>query len=146
MSLPTLPCYPCPYDASCCAYGTTVSDEEAAAIEANHGPGLVYKTRWGEWRTRVRNRRCVLYRNGGCTIHDKSYYPSMCRGFPWIDEETGGRYEYDVTICGGFVAQPELIAIQRALPSAEDFENGRANGNHRNETVDASGDPEIIHP
>src|SRR5215212_943844 len=85
MTLPSLPCYPCPYGASCCAYGTTVSGEEAAAITANHGPGLVYETRWGEWRTRVRNKRCVMFRNGGCTIHDQAYYPAMCRGFPWTD-------------------------------------------------------------
>src|SRR3954463_10319359 len=81
-SLPSLPCYPCPYQASCCAHGSTVTDEEAAAIEANHGPGVVYRTRWGEWRTRVRNGRCVLLRDGGCTIHDRPYYPAVCRGFP----------------------------------------------------------------
>jgi hypothetical protein len=57
----------------------------------------------------------MLFRDGGCTIHDKSYYPAMCRGFPWTDE-TGARYEYDVTICGAFAKDPELIAIQRALP------------------------------
>jgi hypothetical protein len=119
-TLPSLPCYPCPYDASCCAYGATVSEEEAAAIEANHGPGLVYKTRWGEWRTRVRNKRCALFRDGGCTIHDRSYYPTMCQGFPWTDGDTGGRYEYDVMICGAFAAHPELVAIQRALPPAPD--------------------------
>lgn len=115
--LPSLPCYPCPYDASCCAYGATVTDEEAAAIEANHGTGLVYQTRWGERRTRVRNGRCALFRDGGCTIHDKPYYPAVCRGFPWTDAETGGRYEYDVTICGEFVTRPELVEIQRAIPS-----------------------------
>lgn len=113
-ALPTLPCYPCPYHASCCAYGSTVSDQEAAAIEANHGPGLVYRTRWGEWRTRVRKGRCALFRDGGCTIHDKPYYPAVCRGFPWTDAETGGPYEFDVTICGKFVEEPELIEIQRA--------------------------------
>ena len=118
MTFPSLPCFPCPYDASCCAHGTSLSDEEAAAIESNHGPGLVYKTRWGEWRTRVREKRCVMYRDGGCTIHDQSYYPAVCRGFPWIDTETGGRYEYDLTICGAFAEHPELIAIQRAIPLA----------------------------
>ncbi len=113
MTLPVLPCFPCPYDASCCAYGTTLSDAEAAAIEINHGPGLVYKTRWDEWRTRVRKGRCVMYLDGGCTIHNKPYYPSVCQGFPWIDAEHGGRYEYDVTICGAFAASPELVELQR---------------------------------
>jgi len=111
-SLPALPCYPCPYGASCCAYGTTVTDEEAAAIEQHHGPGLVYETRWGEWRTRVRNKRCALFRDGGCTIHDKPYYPTTCRLFPWTDAETNGPYEYDISICGHFEQQPELVEIQ----------------------------------
>ncbi len=115
-TLPSLPCYPCPFQASCCAYGTSLTEREAAEIEANHGPGLVYRTRWGDIRTRVRNKRCVMFRDGGCTIHDRSYYPAVCRGFPWIDAETGGRYEYDVSICGAFGLQPELIEIQRAGP------------------------------
>ena len=113
VTLPSLPCYPCPHQASCCAYGTTLSEEEATAIEANHGPGLVYETRWGEIRTRVRNRRCVLFRDGGCSVHDKPYYPTTCQGFPWVDGDTGETYEYDVTICGEFQARPELIEIVR---------------------------------
>ena len=118
--MPSLPCYPCPYEASCCAYGTSLSDEEALAIEANHGPGLVYRTRWGEWRTRVKKKRCVLYRDGGCAIHDQPYSPEICRGFPWTDAETGGPYSFDVTICGAFEARPELIALQRALSPVAD--------------------------
>jgi hypothetical protein len=116
--LPSLPCYPCPHSASCCAYGTSLSEDEAAAIEAEHGPGVVFRTRGGDWRTRVKNRRCVLLRDGSCIIHDRPYYPAVCRGFPWTDAETGGRYEYDVTICGEFVARPELVALQRAIRPA----------------------------
>lgn len=116
-TVPDLPCYPCPYNASCCAYGTTLSDEEAAAIEARFGPGLVRKTQWGEWRTRVRNRRCVMFRDGGCSIHAESFYPVQCRGFPWTDGE-GARYEYDITICGAFQERPELVEIQRRVPAA----------------------------
>lgn len=114
-ALPSLPCFPCPYNASCCAYGVSLTDDEAMAIESDHGPGLVYRTRWGEFRTRIRNKRCVMFRNGGCTIHDKSYYPATCRGFPWHDSE-GGRYEYDIGICGAFEANPELVQIQAATP------------------------------
>jgi hypothetical protein len=116
-AFPELPCFPCPYNASCCAYGTTVSEQEAAAIEAHLGPGLVYRTRWGEMRTRVRNRRCVLYRDGGCSVHDKPFYPSLCRAFPWTNGEDDGPYEYDTSICGHIDAQPEiveLVHIQRA--------------------------------
>lgn len=116
-AFPALPCYPCPYNASCCAYGTTVNDEEAVAIQAHHGPGYVYQTRWGEWRTRVKNRRCVFIKDGACSIHDKPYYPSLCRGFPWTDAETGEPYEWDVTICGHLDKHPELIPLQRAGPS-----------------------------
>jgi hypothetical protein len=61
----------------------------------------------------------MLYRDGGCTIHDKPYYPATCRDFPWIDSDTGGRYTYDVTICGEFDERPALIAIQRAIPRAD---------------------------
>lgn len=118
MTFPSLPCYPCPHAASCCAYGTSLTDAEAAAIAGAHGHGMVYFTRWGEWRTRVRGKRCALYRDGGCTIHDASYYPAQCRTFPWTDPETGLGYEYDVTICGDFQARPELVEIQRAIPRA----------------------------
>lgn len=113
---PELPCFPCPHNASCCGYGTTLSEDEARAIEAHLGPGLTWTSRWGEIRTRVRNRKCVLFRDGGCSIHDQPFYPTQCRGFPWTDGE-GSRYEYDVTICGEFQAQPELIEIQRRVPS-----------------------------
>lgn len=116
-SLPSLPCFPCPYNASCCAYGTSLTEEEAAAIERDHGPGLVYETRWGEWRTRVRNKRCVLFRDGGCIIHDQPYYPEICRGFPWLDAY-GGRYQYEVTICGAFEAHPDLVELHRAIPAS----------------------------
>jgi hypothetical protein len=118
MQLPSLPCYPCPHNASCCAYGVSLTDEEAGAIEANHGSGLVYKTRWGEFRTRIRNKRCALLRDGGCTIHDKPYYPATCRGFPWHDSEGVGRYEFDLTICGEFTTRQELVEIQRAIRPA----------------------------
>jgi hypothetical protein len=117
-TFPALPCFPCPYEASCCAYGVTLSEEEAAQIEAQHGPDVVYRTRFGEWRTRVKKKRCALFRDGGCSIHDKEYYPSLCRAFPWTDGETGGRYEYDIHICGEFAARPELVTIQRATPLA----------------------------
>jgi hypothetical protein len=112
--LPKLPCFPCPHASSCCAYGVTLSDEEAATIEANHGSGMVYQTRWGEWRTRVKKGRCVFYVNGGCSLHDKPYYPTLCDSFPWTDAETGEPYQYDVTICGEFVEGSALLQLQRA--------------------------------
>ncbi len=109
--LPTLPCFPCPHRASCCEYGTTLTDDEARAITVDHGEAMVYRTESNEWRTRVENGRCVFFVDGGCGIHDRSYYPAVCRGFPWIDAETGGPYESDRTICLEFVDRPELLDI-----------------------------------
>jgi hypothetical protein len=55
-----------------------------------------------------------LLRDNVCTIHSQPYYPAVCRGFPWIDAETGGPYEYDRTICPEFVVRPELVQLQKA--------------------------------
>lgn len=112
MPFPPLPCHPCPHRAACCAHGTTVTEEEGAAIRTRHGEDTVYRTRWGEWRTRVRAGRCVLWDGTGCMVHDQPYYPAVCRGFPWLDAETGGPYEFDQTICPEFVSRPELVRLQ----------------------------------
>jgi hypothetical protein len=53
----------------------------------------------------------VFLRDNVCTIHARPYYPAVCRGFPWIDAETGGPYEFDRTICPEFVHRPELVHI-----------------------------------
>ncbi len=119
---PALPCYPCPHHSSCCAYGVTLSDDEATAITRAHGGHTLYRTRWGEWRTRVSGGRCVFLRENVCTIHAEPYYPAVCRGFPWIDAETGGPYEYDRTICPESLHRPELDQLGGALP------NGQLNG------------------
>ena len=122
---PPLPCYPCPHHSACCAYGTTLSDEEAEAIRRRHGAHLIYRTRFGEWRTRVRKGRCVFLTDNVCTIYNQPYYPAVCRGFPWLDAETGGPYEFDREICPEFIRRPELHQIEgvprkgsrRGLPS-----------------------------
>ncbi len=116
---PSLPCYPCPHLSSCCAYGVTLSEDEAAAITRAHGADVVYRTRWGEWRTRVRGRRCVFLKANVCTIHADPYYPAVCRGFPWTDAETGGPYEYDRTICPEFFTRPELVRLGSPTTQAE---------------------------
>lgn len=110
-SLPPLPCYPCPHASACCAYGATLSDAEVEAIRATHGEGKVYRTRWGEWRTRVAKGRCVFLVENACSIYDQAYYPAVCRGFPFIDAETGGPYEFDRKICPEFDRRPELLQI-----------------------------------
>lgn len=106
-----LPCYPCPHQSACCNYGTTLSDEEAGAIGRRYGRELVYRTRWGEWRTRVRNRQCVFVRDNACLLHAEPFYPAVCRGFPWTDAETGGPYQFDQAIC------PELKGSGRGSAS-----------------------------
>ena len=112
---PPLPCFPCPHGSACCAYGVTLSDDEAAAIAREHGAHLIYQTRWGEWRTRVRQRRCVFLVENRCTIHGRSYYPAVCHGFPWTDAETGEPYQYDQTICPEFVRRPELVQLTKSV-------------------------------
>jgi Fe-S-cluster containining protein len=110
-SLPQLPCYPCPHASACCAYGATLSDAEVEAIRAVHGEGKMYRTRWGEWRTRVVKGRCAFLRDNACSIYDQPYYPAVCRGFPFVDSETGGPYEYEREICPEFERRPELLQI-----------------------------------
>lgn len=105
-----LPCHPCPHRAACCAYGTTLSEDEAASLRSRFGENVAYLTRWGEWRTRVRNKRCVFWNDQGCSIHSDPSYPEVCRAFPWRDVETGGPYEYDQTICPEFLIRPELTS------------------------------------
>ena len=112
-----LPCYPCPHLSSCCAYGVTLSDDEAAEIARAHGDGVVYRTRWGEWRTQVRGRRCLFLCPPIRTIPAESHSPAACRGFPWTDAETGGPYEYDRSICPEFITRPDLVQLGRALPN-----------------------------
>jgi len=109
--LPALPCYPCPHHAACCAYGTTLTAEEAKRILAAHGNAVAYRTRWGEWRTRVRKGRCALLVDNACSIYNQPYYPAVCRGFPFIDAESGGPYEFEREICPEFVRRPDLLQI-----------------------------------
>ncbi|HKV75853.1 MAG TPA: YkgJ family cysteine cluster protein [Gemmatimonadales bacterium] len=110
---PKLPCFPCPHHSACCAYGVTLTDEEAEGLGARYGRQKVYQNRWGEWRTRIRRGYCVFLVKNSCTIHDDPDYPAVCRGFPWTDAETGGPYEFDQTICPEFVSRPELVQIGR---------------------------------
>jgi len=111
--LSALPCYPCPHHSACCEYGATLSEAEAAQVMAAHGAETVFRARWGEWRTRVSKGRCVFLKDNACTIYDRPYYPAVCRGFPFVDAETGGPYQFDRTICPEFVSRPELLQINR---------------------------------
>ena len=62
-----------------------------------------------------------------CELHAEPYYPLVCRGFPWIDSETGGPYEFDRTICPEFEQRPELIAIH-PYRGRRGGQKGTANG------------------
>lgn len=115
-TFPALPCYPCPHASACCAFGVTLNDGEAEAIGAVHGSATIYRTRWGEWRTRVKARRCVFLVDNACSIYREAYYPAVCRGFPWTDSETGGPYEFDRTICPEFELRPQLLQLHRPVP------------------------------
>ena len=99
--VPGVTCYPCPYDASCCAR-RTVSDREAAAIELN--PAWIGVSNAVGRVADTSEEQTLRSTATGCTIHNKPYYPTVCRRFPW-STQTGGGTSYDVTICGGFVAR-----------------------------------------
>jgi hypothetical protein len=74
----------------------------------------VYRTRWGEWRTRVIRGRCAMWKDNACTIYNTPEYPEVCRAFPFIDVETGGPYRYDQTICPEFLTRPDLVQLRRS--------------------------------
>lgn len=124
---PALPCYPCPHHSACCAYGTTLSDEEAESIRSEYGDGPLYRTTNGDWRTRVVKGRCAFLVANVCAIYNQPYYPAVCRGFPWLDAETGGPYQYDRKICPEFSKRPELHQISP-------YSIGRALGRRRIKT------------
>lgn len=111
-----LPCYPCPHQSACCAYGTTLSDTEVEAITRELGTASIYRNRWGEWRTRIIKGRCAFLKKNACSIYDKPYYPAVCKGFPFVDAETGGPYEFDRDICPEFQLRPELHQINPLVP------------------------------
>lgn len=113
---PPLPCFPCPHASNCCSWGVTLSDEEAQALGERYGHQLLYKSRWGEWRTRVRQGKCVFLVNNACSIHADPHYPAVCRGFPFTDAETGGPYRYDQTICPEFEQRDDLKEVRRRDP------------------------------
>jgi Fe-S-cluster containining protein len=60
----------------------------------------------------VRGGRCVFLENNVCIIHDDRSYPAVCRGFPWIDAEHGGPYEFDQSICPEFLDGTRVVQIQ----------------------------------
>lgn len=111
---PPLPCYPCPHQSACCGWGATLTEEEARGIGEAVGQDKVYLTRWGEWRTRIRGGRCIMWKDNACSIYHTPWYPAVCAGFPWTDAETGGPYEFDQTICPEFLTRPELVQINRS--------------------------------
>jgi hypothetical protein len=55
--------------------------------------------------------------NNACTIHAASYFPAVCRGFPWTEGDGVSPYPYEQTICPEFDARPELVALGRASPN-----------------------------
>src|ERR1043166_5343150 len=96
---PPLPCFPCPHQSACCAYGTTLSEDEARAIAADHGKEKIFRTCGGERRPRASRRRCVFLPNTPCSIYTQPSLPAMSASLRWVNAESGGPYEFDRTIC-----------------------------------------------
>lgn len=127
MTIPDkLPCHPCPHNSVCCTWGASLEEAEAIGIIMDHklavlraghtytmadfieysdDPGDPRRT-WvimSEIFGKVR-QHCIFSTPSGCLIHDKPYYPQICRGFPWL-EAPNVPYTSDVTIC------PVLVQI-----------------------------------
>lgn len=85
----SLPCGNCPYGGACCRYGVTLSRNEVQAITAKFGAEYVYRDENGDWRTEVRDGRCVFQdpQNGACGIHGEDFYPAQCWAYPWYTVE-----------------------------------------------------------
>lgn len=82
-----LPCWPCPHASACCSFGVDLLPLEAINIIAAHGEDTVV-----ELRTAVVDGHCVFLDDNKCSIHNETYYPSVCRAYP-LDAEHGGEYE-----------------------------------------------------
>ncbi|WP_394833501.1 YkgJ family cysteine cluster protein [Pendulispora rubella] len=96
----SLPCFPCPHDSICCSWGTSLNAKEAETLKSLYGDdAIVWDDEENEWRTRVDGDRCMFLKSNACSLHDRPEYPSVCRCFPWSDPETGGPYQYDLSIC-----------------------------------------------
>jgi Fe-S-cluster containining protein len=106
---PALPCQRCPHGSACCFHGTSVTDEERDAIRREHGPAFLrFNAAESVWRTALRNGRCVFLSEQGCQIHAKSYYPEVCRGFPFYAGKTQEPYAFPVDECGEFALREDL--------------------------------------
>jgi Fe-S-cluster containining protein len=55
------------------------------AIVRKFDATYVYRDESGDWRTTVRDGRCVFQdpHSGACTIHGEDFYPVQCRAYPW---------------------------------------------------------------
>jgi Fe-S-cluster containining protein len=96
-----LPCFPCPHKSACCRWGTYLSQDEATALMDVWGPDYVYfHEDDGEWRTQVKDGRCMFMADGGCSIHKHKHYPRVCRIFPRRDGRDESLPEaHDAAIC-----------------------------------------------
>ena len=55
------------------------------AITTKFGAEHVYRSEDGDWRTVVRDGRCIFQdpQSGACGIHSADFYPAQCRAYPW---------------------------------------------------------------
>jgi Fe-S-cluster containining protein len=55
------------------------------AITTKFGAEHVYRSEDGDWRTVVRDGRCIFQdpQSGACGIHSEDFYPAQCRAYPW---------------------------------------------------------------
>ena len=96
-----LPCNNCPHNSVCCRWGTFLNDAEGEYLLEEFGADYIYyNTDDKEYRTQVKNGRCMFFLDGKCSIHNHPYYPRVCYKFPWKDVRTSSLpMAYDATLC-----------------------------------------------
>jgi Fe-S-cluster containining protein len=83
-------CDPCPYNGECCVYGVDLVNNEHVLIKEIYGDEAIMFA--DGYRTSIINGRCFFLNDGKCSIHDKIYYPKVCKLYPYEDLD-GGEYK-----------------------------------------------------
>lgn len=91
-----LVCFPCPNNSMCCQHGVDIYPDEEVQIILNHGAEAVVSGPNGMARTAVVDGTCIFMKENRCKIHAESYYPKVCKSFPFKDSESDEPYKGEV--------------------------------------------------
>jgi len=72
-------------------------DDEREAVEKEFGRDFVsWDEEEKEFRTAVKDGHCVFLENNACSIHSRTYYPIVCRGYPFRNLYDTRPYEFEI--------------------------------------------------